>query len=156
MFKNKSLSIFFFCAFLPFTPKLQGQILDSNKPPGGNFNLTNYYLGLPVDSSGGTNGDSASISASQLVSGYTTNYFYTGPDGAMTFWAFCLGATTSGSSFPRSELREQISSGSNSSNWVAYGTHILNAQCKVTQVPSTGKVIIGQIHGYTGSALPLV
>src|SRR5215510_10953614 len=99
------------------------QPLDPNKPPGGNFNLTNWYLGLPVDSSGGTNGNSASIPASQLVTGYSNAlYFYTGPDGSMVFWAFVTGATTSGSSYPRSELREQISSGSNNSNWFAFGT----------------------------------
>src|SRR6185369_128340 len=42
---------------------LAAQSLDPIKPPAGNFNLTNWYLGLPVDSSGGTNGASASISA---------------------------------------------------------------------------------------------
>jgi hypothetical protein len=133
------------------------QTLDPNKPPGGNFNLTNFYLGLPVDSSGGTSGDSASIPAAQLVAGYSNAlYFYTGPDGAMVFWAPVTGATTSGSSYPRSELREQVNPPSNSSNWFAFGTHTLDAQCRVQQVPSSGKVIIGQIHGYTGAALPLV
>ena len=136
---------------------VSAQTLDPSKPPGGNFNLTNFYLGLPVDSSGGTNGTSASITAAQLVAGYSNAwYFYTAPDGAMTFWAFVLGATTSGSSYPRSELREQISPPLNSSNWVPYGVHLLSAQCRVTQVPSTGKVIIGQIHCYTGNARPLL
>jgi hypothetical protein len=74
----------------------------------------------------------------------------------MTFWAPVPGATTSGSSYPRSELREQISPPSNSSNWFGFGTHTLDAECRVTQIPSTAKVIIGQIHGYTGEALPLV
>jgi hypothetical protein len=142
---------------LPSMSGLRAQVLDPTKPPGANFNLTNYYLGLPVDSSGWTNGLSASVPAAQLITGYSNAwYFYTGPDGAMTFWAFVLGATTSGSSYPRSELREQLSPPSNTSNWLAYGTHTLDAQCKVTQVPSSGKVIIGQIHGYTGAALPLV
>jgi len=131
--------------------------LDPNLPPGGNFDLSHWYLGLPVDSSGGTNGDSASIPAAQLVDGYTNAlYFYTGSDGAMVFWAPVTGATTPNSSYPRSELREQISPPLNSSNWVPYGTHVLNAQCCVTQVPSTGKVIIGQIHCYTGNARPLL
>ena len=149
------VSLWLFLALL--SPVGRAQTLDPGKPPGGNFNLTNFYLGLPVDSSGGTNGNSASIPATQLVAGYSNAlYFYTEQDGAMVFWAFVLGATTSGSSYPRSELREQISPPSNSSNWVAYGTHVLEAHCKVTQVPSSGKVIIGQIHGYTGAALPLV
>lgn len=136
---------------------LRGQGLDFSKPPGGNFNLTNFYLGLPVDNSGGTNGDSASIPAAQLVGGYSNAlYFYTGPDGAMIFWAPVTGATTSGSSYPRSELREQIIPPLNSSNWVPFGVHLLSAQCRVTQVPTTGKVIIGQIHCYTGNARPLL
>jgi Alginate lyase/Immunoglobulin domain len=131
--------------------------LDPNQPPGGNFDLSHWYLGLPVDSSGGTTGNSASIPASQLVAGYTNAlYFYTGADGAMVFWAPVTGATTSGSSYPRSELREELDPPSTSSNWFAFGTHYLDAQCKVLQVPSTGKVIIGQIHGFTGAALPLV
>src|SRR5690349_17586181 len=73
---------------------LPAQGLDSNKPPGGNFNLTNFYLGLPVDSSGGTSGDSASIPAAQLVTGYSNAlYFYTASsDGAMVFWAPVTGA----------------------------------------------------------------
>jgi hypothetical protein len=136
---------------------LAAQSLDPIKPPAGNFNLTNWYLGLPVDGSGGTNGASASISAATLTAGYSNAlYFHTAADGAMVFWAFCNGATTSGSSYPRSELREQISPPSNSSNWIPLGLHQLNAQCRVTQVPSTGKVIIGQIHCYTGNARPLV
>jgi hypothetical protein len=131
--------------------------LDPALPPGGNFNLTHWYLGLPVDSSGGTTGDSASISAAELVAGYSNAlHFYTGADGAMTFWAPVNGATTSGSSYPRSELREQISPPSNDINWPGYGTHALDAQCRVQQVPSTGKVIIGQIHSKTGEARPLV
>ena len=137
---------------------LAGAALVPSLPPGGNFNLTNWYLGLPVDSTNGTAGNSASVSAAQLTSGYSNAlYFYTGSgDGAMTFWAPVTGATTSGSSYPRSELREQIRPPSNTSNWLAYGTHIFSAQCRVTQVPSTPKVIIGQIHGYTGAARPLI
>jgi hypothetical protein len=142
---------------LASTSILRAQTLNSNLPPGGNFNLTNWYLGLPVDSSGGTSGDSASISAAQLTGGYSNAlYFYTGTDGAMTFWAPVTGATTSGSSYPRSELREQITPPSNDINWRGYGMHILTATCKVTQVASTSKVIIGQIHTKTGDARPLV
>jgi hypothetical protein len=135
----------------------EARALNSSLPPGGNFNLTNWYLGLPVDSSGGTSGASASIEAAQLTAGYTNAlYFYTGPDGAMTFWAPVTGATTTGSDYPRSELREQIIPGETDINWRGYGTHILSATNKVTEVPSTKKVIIGQIHTKTGDARPLV
>ena len=87
-----------------------------------------------------------SASTSQLIGGFTNAYFYTAADGAMTFWVPDDGATTSGSSHPRSELREELSPGNTSVNWTLYGTHILTATCVVSNVPAdTGKVCIGQI-----------
>ncbi len=74
----------------------------------------------------------------------------------MVFWAPINGATTSGTTNPRSELREELSPGSDSLNWILSGTHILDGQCKVLQVSSAKKVIIGQIHGESGAALPTV
>ncbi len=71
----------------------------------------------------------------------------------MVFWCPVNGGRTSGSSYPRSELRERINPSNDSSNWTGYGTHVLSAQCKVTQVPSTPKIIIGQIHGYNSNPL---
>ena len=99
-----------------------------------------------------------SATTTQLINGYTNApYFYTGSDGAMVFWAPINGATTGGTSFPRSELRELINTNDTSVDWTPYGTHILNAQVKVLQAPtSTKEVIIGQIHGYSGAALPTV
>jgi len=40
--------------------------------------------------------------------------------------------------------------------WAAPGTHLLQARCRVIEVPSSQKVIIGQIHGYSGKAKPLI
>ena len=100
-----------------------------------------------------------------LEAGFTNTYFYTGTDGAMVFWAPNNGAITSGSSDPRSELRELIApqangNGDTSVNWILYGTHILNAQCKVLQVSTNAgaskKTFIGQIHAQSGLALPTV
>jgi len=131
--------------------------LDPSSPPSGNFDLSHWKLTLPVDSSGGTNGTAAEIPTAQLVAGYTNaDYFYTGADGAMVFWCPVTGATTSGSSYPRTELRELLNPNDDSVNWVGYGTHQMDAQCQMIQVPSTKKVIIGQIHSYTGAALPLL
>jgi hypothetical protein len=122
--------------------------LNPSLPPGSNFDLSHWYLQLPVDSAGGTTGVSASVSTAQLTNGYTSAWFYTATnDGAMTFWVPDNGATTSGSTHPRSELREELIPSNTDTNWTAYGTHVLTAQCKVLQVPSdTGKVCIGQIH----------
>ena len=125
-----------------FLSSTLARALDPALPPGGNFDLAHWYLGLPDTGS-------SSIQPSALEAGYTSQYFYTGTDGAMVFWAPVNGGTTSGSTYPRSELRELISGIDNSTNvnWSALGTHALTAQCRVTQVPSNGKVIIGQIHG---------
>ena len=134
--------------------------LDPSQPPGTNFNLSNWYIQFPT--AGGSltcsGGSVDSASTTQLINGYTNApYFYTGSDGAMVFWAPINGATTSGSSYPRSELRELVKTNDTSVDWTPYGTHILNAQVKVLQVPTnTKKVIIGQIHGYSGAALPTV
>jgi hypothetical protein len=116
--------------------------LDPSLPPGGNFDLSHWYLGLP-------DSGSTSIQPSALVAGYSSEWFYTGADGAMVFWAPVNGGTTSGSTYPRSELRELVSGVDHSTaiNWTVLGTHVMTAQCRVLQVPSTGKVIIGQIHG---------
>ena len=64
----------------------------------------------------------------------------------MTFWCPVTGVTTSGSSYPRSELRETKPDGT-LYNWnVLDGTATLNATLAVNQVPTTGKVVVGQIH----------
>ena len=121
----------------------------SSLPPGSNFDLSHWYLELPTVNGvlTGTTGSVDSATTAQLVAGFTNAYFYTGPDGAMTFWVPDDGATTSGSTHPRSELREEIVPGNVNTNWTLYGTHIMTATCVVSNVPSdTGKVCIGQIH----------
>ncbi len=133
--------------------------LNPNLPPGSNFNLNNWYIQFPTENGSLTcsAGSVDSATTAQLIDGYTNApYFYTGTDGAMVFWAPINGALTSGSpGGPRSELREEISPGDTSVNWIPYGTHILNAQCKVLQVPpSSEEVIIGQIHAESGGGLP--
>ncbi len=115
--------------------------------PGSSFDLSHWKLTLPRDDTGGTTGEATEIKNPQLQT-YSSEFFYTGPDGAMVFWCPVIGATTSGATAPRTELREQMVAGSSSINWITAGTHILRGQCRVTQLPDTGAVIIGQVHGY--------
>ena len=133
--------------------------LNPGLPPGGNFELSPWKLQLPT-SNGILTAASGSVdekSGALLEAGFTNVYFYTGSDGSMVFWAPDNGARTGGSDHPRSELREMLDPSDTSVNWTLYGTHTLNAQCRVWQVPSdTKKVIIGQIHANIGAALPLV
>jgi hypothetical protein len=124
--------------------------LDALLPPGGNFNLSCWKLTLP-------DAGATEVSAPQLAAGYTNAaFFYTGADGAMVFWCPVTGGVTSGSSYPRSELRELLVSTNDNVNWTTRGTHTLEAQCRVLQVPSSKKVVIGQIHAFGGNAQPLV
>ena len=127
-----------------------GAALDPSEPPGDNFDLSHWHLTLPDD-------DASTISPSNLTDGYThSSWFYTGADGAMVFWCPVTGGTTSGSTYPRSELRERIDPSSTSVNWPPWGTHILNAQCKITELPSNGRTVIAQIHSYISPAPALV
>lgn len=126
-------------------------------PPPENFNLIQWYLGLPVSETGalGAGVDPAEIDTPDLSDSsyytqapYTTlyaPYFYTGPDGAMIFKVPWNGANTSGS--PRCELRETFPDG-DLFNWTPVsngGVHVLDATCVVNTV-GVGKVAIGQIH----------
>jgi hypothetical protein len=136
---------------------LASDAAEAAKSPGDKFDLTHWKLTLPVDAAGTTSGKATEVSAAQLASGYTNaQYFQTGVDGTMVFWCPVNGATTEGSDFPRSELREMLDPANSDVNWTAHGTHILEAQCRVTEVPSSQKVIIGQIHGFSGAARPLI
>ena len=152
-----SIFVSIFVVFLGFAA-LPAWALDPSLPPGSNFDLSHWYLQLPVDSNGTNVGTSASISTAQLTNGYASAWFYTATnDGAMTFWVPDNGATTSGSTHPRSELREELSPGNTSVNWTPYGTHILTATCVVSNVPSdTRKVCIAQIHEQIGANIPMV
>ena len=123
--------------------------LDPNLPPGGNFDLNHWYLQLPTSNGilTAASGTVDSASTAQLVAGFTNAYFYTAADGAMIFWAPNNGARTSGSTHPRSELRELLDPADSGVNWTVYGSNFLTATCVVSNVPSdTGKVCIGQIH----------
>jgi hypothetical protein len=124
--------------------------LNPSEPPGDNFDLSHWHLTLP-------DGDASTISPSDLDDGYThSTWFYTGADGAMVFWCPVTGGTTSGSTYPRSELRERIDPSSTSENWPPWGMHVLNAQCKITELPSNGRTVIAQIHSYISPAPALV
>lgn len=111
-------------------------------PPGSNFDLSAWKL-QTLDS----NLAFTEIFVPQLTSGYTSDFFYTNSsDGSMVFRVPSNGTPTSGSTYPRVELR-QMTGGANW-NLLDATEHYLTAQCKVLNV-ATGKpqTIIGQIHG---------
>jgi hypothetical protein len=64
----------------------------------------------------------------------------------LIFWAPVTGTSTANSPYPRTELRETFADGK-LRNWLyKEGSHHLSASLAVTQVPSSGKVAIGQVH----------
>lgn len=123
-------------------------VLDSHAAPSGNFSLNNWKITLPIDASGGFTRTAVEV---KKLGGYqNSNYFYTGSDGAMVFSAPVEGATTSGSRYARSELREM--KGSERAAWTLAHGGTLSATLEVDHVPTLfgggdGRVVIGQIHG---------
>ncbi len=125
--------------------------------PGGNFALENWSLTLPVDEEGGNQGRAQTLYPDRLSGpqGYTSSYFRTDTDGAMTFWAPANGALSARADYARAELRQMIDPSSNAVNWDSQGRAHLDARLRVLQVPvGNGLVAVGQIHAY--EAMPLV
>lgn len=94
------------------------------------------------------------IATPTLVKGFKDTYFHS-DTGTLFFWVPVSGSTSTGSDYPRSELRETNADGS-LHNW-QYGAadNYLRASVVVNQVPSVGKVVIGQIHVF-GSSAPML
>ena len=117
--------------------------------PGQNVDLSKWKLTLPVASNGGFSGGAGE--KKPIDPTYQIEpYFYTGDDGAIVFSAPVAGATTSGSKYPRSELREM--NGSALAAWTVAEGGSLTARLRVNTLPTTsagqpGNIVIGQIHG---------
>lgn len=112
------------------------------------IDLATWNLSIPEGSPPTT------IQTSQLVQGFQDQYFHA-DSGTVFFWAPVTGATTANAIYPRSELRETYSDGT-LRNWLySAADNKLAATLAVSQVPSTGKVVIGQIHA-KDSTSPLV
>ncbi|HXE56145.1 MAG TPA: polysaccharide lyase family 7 protein [Tepidisphaeraceae bacterium] len=108
--------------------------------PADNFNLTHWKLQLPLPG----NGREAvqEVNGDELQKGFTSEFFYSGPGGTMVFWAPVTGSRTPNTKYPRTELREMVPA-----DWPLTAHRAMSATCRVLQVPGTGKVVIGQIHG---------
>lgn len=121
--------------------------LNPSVAPGGNFDLSNWKITLPVDANGGIGGTAMEVK--NLSTYQNSKYFYTAADGAMTFVAAVDGATTSGSSYARSELREM--NGTANAAWDLKTGGFMSATLEVDSAPIRdgmgGRIIVGQIHG---------
>lgn len=111
--------------------------------PNQLFDLTKWYLSVPVGSA------PTNIQTQQLAGGYTDNYFkMNSTNDGVVFRAPVNGPTTSGSSYPRSELREMTDNGATKAAWESSsGTHTMTIEQAITAVPQKKPhVVAGQIH----------
>ncbi|EGF90072.1 hemolysin-type calcium-binding repeat 2 copies family protein [Asticcacaulis biprosthecium C19] len=112
------------------------------------FDLTHWKLTLPVDSDG--ENDGKAVEVLNLVGYSDDRFFYVAPDGAMVFRAAVEGATTTGSTYARSELREMRNGGL--AAWGLNEGGTLTATLSVNRTPvladgTPGRIIVGQVHG---------
>lgn len=129
---------------------------EKNTGTSSRIDLSHWKLTLPVRAAE-KGGNPLEVSPSQLTAGYThSDYFHFDRDGRIVFWCPVNGVTTKNTDYARTELREMPDPADDNVCWAAPGTHVLSARCRVSEVPSSQKVIIGQIHGYSGKANPLI
>ncbi|MGB5827319.1 MAG: polysaccharide lyase family 7 protein [Pseudomonas mandelii] len=112
------------------------------------IDLATWNLSVPVGSPPYT------VDTPKLVNGFKDQYFHS-DTGTLFFWSPVTGSKTANAKYPRTELRETYSNGT-LKNWLyPDADNSLRATLAVNQVPSTGKIVIGQIHAYE-SQKPMV
>lgn len=112
--------------------------------PSDILDLSNWYLGIPVNTS---HDGAPDIIRQPELDGYSSVWFHANAAGdGVVFDANAGGYTTSGSSYPRTELREM--SGSSLASWDSRsGTHTLEVSEAITQVtPVKPDIVAAQIH----------
>ena len=130
--------------------------LNPNAFPSSNIDLSDWKLQLPIDAKGAFGGKAAEV---KVLTNYAhQEYFHTGNDGAVVLAAPVNGATTGGSIYARSELREM--NGSAPAEWGLSQGGRLSATMQVDAAPiqsdgTYGKVVVGQIHGGDGQLVRL-
>ncbi len=116
---------------------ISAEHLSPSRKPGQNFNLSKFKLQLPVAHGSGV----VEIPSAQLTT-YTSEYFYTDKTtGTMVFWVPTDGAHTSGSKFPRTELRQ------NTDFNISTGSTSLTVTMAVLQTPKRNNIVVGQLKG---------
>ena len=119
--------------------------------PSQIIDTKNWYLTLPTGKKG-----SPDIVEGSALARYHSQFFQVSPakDGVV-FTANTSGATTSGSHYPRSELREM--NGSQKASWDGRkGRHTMEIVQAITETPkSKPDVIAGQIHGTTDDLMQI-
>lgn len=113
--------------------------------PAQVLDLKNWKETLPT----GSQGSPTEIFQPALATYKNDPWFIVSADGkGVRFRAPVTGVTTSGSGYPRSELREMTNNGTTNASWTSKtGTHTMFLEEAVTAVPQTKKhIVVGQIH----------
>ncbi|RMD63706.1 hypothetical protein D6833_05360, partial [Candidatus Parcubacteria bacterium] len=117
--------------------------------PSSVLDLSYWKLTLPIDEDG--NGKADEIKQPELATYEHPVYFHVNSDGTgVVFRAHCGGATTSGSGYPRSELREmQQGDATQKASWSTDDgvKHVMEITQAITHLPDVKPhVVAGQIH----------
>lgn len=125
---------------------------NAGTPPKDILDLHQWSLTIPVDPAGGTSGTADTVTTSELLAGYTSQWFYGTEDSGVAFWAPVNGARTPNSQYARSELRELVDPANDSVNWFVGDDATMTATVAVNRVPlsnGNAKVIVGKIVQYS-------
>ncbi len=122
-------------------------VIENPGVPGQSFDLGAWYLTLPT----GVVGDPDDIYQPELTTFVSAPYFYVNSDGLLVFHANCGGVTTTGSQYPRSELRQMEADGITKSAWsTTVGVHTMETTLKITNTPVVKPdLVVNQIHDAT-------
>lgn len=112
------------------------------------IDLATWNLSVPVGSPPYT------VETTKLVKGFKDQYFHSNT-GMLFFWSPVTGTRTENAKYARTELRETYSDGTLRNWYYPDADNSLRATLAVKQVPSSGKIVIGQIHAYE-SQKPMV
>lgn len=113
--------------------------------PSAVLDITNWKLTIPSIRSG----NALEIKQPELATYVLDPWFVLTPEkDAVRFRAAVNGSTTSGSDYPRSELREMTSNGKVNASWsTSKGIHTMIINQAVTAAPKIKKdIVVGQIH----------
>jgi len=116
--------------------------------PSDLLGLSYFELTLPVANP--ATGYAAIVKQPELATYSNNDYFYTlSNSSGVVFRAPVGGATTSGSQYPRTELREMANAGSQEASWsTRSGTHVMKLRESVDHLPAAKpQVVFAQIHG---------
>jgi len=120
--------------------------------PADVLDLTNWKLTLPTGSAG-----SPTEITQPALDSYSNSPYFTVSGGSVQFRAPVNGVTTSGSSYPRSELREMTNNGSSNASWsTTSGTNTMTIDEAITATPAVKpQVVAGQVHDASDDVLTI-